>query len=279
MADDIKTTSFQLHKAPDCGSPCASTTADAISTSTVASGQNIPSSFIRSEATGGTSRAASGENPSDDAVVIPLTKGYSTVIDKADYPLVSQYRWQATLRRKGRVYARRGTWVNGRRVAIYLHRLLLQPKSGEVIDHIDCDGLNNRRSNIRICTTQQNLARAPQRLGRTGYRGVWRSRYGFSAFVTHKRNRYYIGYFKTSAEAALAYNRRAFELFGEFAVLNTIAERTAGCSWCRKFMDEHSSPIGNIIPEMNQLKITHGICRECYAAMKRQIKGECHETE
>ena len=96
-----------------------------------------------------------------------------------------------------------------------------------MVDHVNGDRLNNTRSNLRICDGTLNNAnrrRRPTRTGRSAsqYRGVHKalnsSKWG--ATITYKRKRFYIGSFPTEEEAAKAYDAKAIELFGEFAVLN-----------------------------------------------------------
>ena len=99
----------------------------------------------------------------------------------------------------------------------------MQAPDGMVVDHIDGNSLNNRRSNLRICTPRQNTAnRAKTRNGTSRFKGVhfctrdrkWRAQIGVDGA------RRFIGDFDDEVEAARAYDRKAAELFGEFAYLN-----------------------------------------------------------
>ncbi len=87
---------------------------------------------------------------------IKLTKGRFALVDDADYEAVSKLNWYA---KKGNstTYARHETWSGGKAVAsIFMHRFILMPKRNQIIDHINGNGLDNRRKNIRICTAKEN---------------------------------------------------------------------------------------------------------------------------
>lgn len=89
---------------------------------------------------------------------VSLTRGYEAVVDDEDYDLVSQFKWYANV--SGRtVYAERKT----RRVQMSMHRLILDAPAHLCVDHIDGNGLNNTRANLRLATRQQNLFSSPSR--------------------------------------------------------------------------------------------------------------------
>lgn len=99
----------------------------------------------------------------DGTFAVPLTRGKVAIVDAEDVALVAAYQWQAKPNR-GNWYARTTINVDGRRVSVGMHRLLIQPRRGYVPDHIDGDGLNNRRSNLREATYSQNRKnRRPKR--------------------------------------------------------------------------------------------------------------------
>ncbi len=153
----------------------------------------------------------------DDTEVrrIPLNDGLFATVDAGDYERVSKHRWYAT--RHGRnVYA--ATGVNGR--TVYMHRMLMRPRKGYVVDHIDGNGLNNRRCNLRVCTPAQNLTNKAPRGGSSQFVGVYRRRDKWIAHVTHRGQFYYVGIFNDEVEAAKARDRKAYELHGEYAYLN-----------------------------------------------------------
>lgn len=156
-------------------------------------------------------------HPSDpNALLVPLTQGYFAVIDAADVDLVAGRSWFA-IRDEYTTYA--GTMV-GRRT-LRLHQLLVY--GGRVgrdkqADHIDLDGLNNRRSNLRKSTNEQNVQNQKLKSSnRTGFKGVYVRENGkFGAEIS----RVHLGTFDTAEAAALAYDDAAREMHGEFARLN-----------------------------------------------------------
>ena len=165
-----------------------------------------------------------------DLCRIPLTRGCFAIINADDYQLVAQYKWYASRRAGGKVYACNKS--SGRTPLIYMHRLLMQPAAGLHTDHINGNGLDNRRENLRVCSCSCNLAnRGKPITNKSGFKGVcasgianlpWRAylRCGIKHFVSRRM--------KTKEEAARAYDKMALESFGEFAVLNFPQEVSSG---------------------------------------------------
>lgn len=146
---------------------------------------------------------------------IPLGKGLFATVDATDYEELRQYRWRA-IRHGRNVYA--ATHKKGR--TVYMHRMLMRPRKGYVVDHIDGNSLNNRRCNLRVCTPAQNLANKGPRGGTSQYVGVYRFRDKWVAHVVCRGKHYYVGAFEDEVEAAKARDRKAYELHGEYAYLN-----------------------------------------------------------
>jgi hypothetical protein len=169
----------------------------------------------------------------DDEVtaVIPLLRRDGTqvgaaLIDICDVPLVEGRRWsQMSVGRVSRcVYAcARERQPTGRYRTVLMHRLLLGEPAGYV-DHRNRNGLDNRRSNLRIATPSQNAAnRPPLRTGSKGVRparNAWWNTDRWVAQITIDGRCRHLGYFATEAEAATAYDRAALEQWGEFALVN-----------------------------------------------------------
>jgi hypothetical protein len=89
-----------------------------------------------------------------EPVAIPVSKGNVAYVDEADYEQVSRHRWYVlTAPRSLTKYAR--TTIN--RKTVYLHRMIMNPPEHLVIDHIDGDGLNNTRENLRVTTHSDNI--------------------------------------------------------------------------------------------------------------------------
>jgi hypothetical protein len=147
-------------------------------------------------------------------------------IDSEDYERVSKYKWYVRLEKTtGRFYVLSHNYTNGD-TTIYLHRLLLNCPKGKIVDHIDHDTLNNKKSNLRICTRTENIRNSIKRKDYkySEYKGVkWHEKdKRFHSRITFNGKRFYLGGFITEIEAAIAYNKKAVEFYGEFACLNII---------------------------------------------------------
>lgn len=156
---------------------------------------------------------------------VPLygEKGIGTVaiVDIADYDLVMQYRWRiVTSARKGKEYGPyASTLAGGSSRNTFMHRLLT---GWELTDHIDGNGLNNRRSNLRSATQSQNMCNTSSRGGSSQFKGVsWvKSKEKWRAEIAINHKRTHLGYFTDEIKAALAYDAAAVRLHGGFARLN-----------------------------------------------------------
>ena len=165
------------------------------------------------------------------AVAVPLHGKHGATfcawVDEADAPAALSRRWTMQVRvSRHRVYRYATTRHNGSQLG--MHRFLTDAPKGMWVDHIgqhgdDHDGLDNRRSNLRICTPSENLAnrRLPAN-STTGYKGVARHRGRFCAQITNRGEQHWLGTFATAEEAARAYNAAARRLHGEFARLNEV---------------------------------------------------------
>lgn len=166
----------------------------------------------------------------DGTARVPLAGGRFATIDAADVELVSGYRWGCLPTRTGRFYAT----ANVGKTKIYMHRLIAGTPAGLATDHINNDGLDNRRANLRRATWTQNIANRPKEMTRAGrqvtsrYKGVcWDKEKGkWHARIKDGRH-VFLGRYDSEAEAARAYDAAAFAAWGEFAVLNFPAESEA----------------------------------------------------
>lgn len=145
---------------------------------------------------------------------IELTKGYVAIVDDEDYERVNQYKWTLN-KQKHTSYAK--TRIDNK--VIYMHRLIMNEPNMKV-DHIDCNGLNNQKDNLRLATNSQNSSNKSglNKNNTSGYRGVrWRKdRNKWSAEITYNKQKIALGHYTDIKEAARAYNAKARELFGEF---------------------------------------------------------------
>lgn len=153
---------------------------------------------------------------------IPLTQGKYAIVDDADYEWLNQYKWCVTTTLYA-IYAIR--YVGGRKnqKCIWMHRLIMDAPKGMDVDHINHNGLDNRRSNLRVCTRSQNNQNSyAQNNCSSKFKGVswyrrdkiWRS------YIVIKRMQLHLGYYESEYEAAKAYNKAARKYFGEFAYTN-----------------------------------------------------------
>jgi len=160
--------------------------------------------------------------------IVELTKGLITLVDAADFEGVRVHKWYAQKARINYYAARR----LGRQI-ILLHRVLVQPPKGLVVDHREHNTLDNRRSFLRLATFQQNSANSKKIAGRTSeYKGVcrvkpivnatniWMAYIGGSVSDGARLKRIHLGYFPTEVAAARAADEAAKLHFGEFAILN-----------------------------------------------------------
>jgi hypothetical protein len=154
--------------------------------------------------------------PQDESVRwIPLGDGSYAYVDAADYERLNQGHWRmCSTGYAGRL--EKGKWV-------LMHREIMQPPEGMIVDHADGNRANNCRFNLRVCTHQENVLNQRKRRGSASrFKGVSYSKRRRKWYV---RIRFggkpiWLGYFTDEAEAARAYDRKAVELFGEYARLN-----------------------------------------------------------
>ena len=142
-----------------------------------------------------------------------------TTIDSEDVGMCSEIRWCDT---NGYVTSHKR--IGGERTVLRLHDHLLGFNGNRKIqiDHINRDALDNRKSNLRICTHQQNLSNNSHPVGESGFRGVYPVAGRWRAKIRYNGAFKQIGAFGTAIEAARAWNTKALELRGEFAVLNDV---------------------------------------------------------
>lgn len=159
---------------------------------------------------------------------ILLTRGQQAFVDDADWLHVAEYSWHAI--NYGRTwYAETRIEVRGRQQAVLMHRLLLGLQHGDPdVDHIDRDGLNNRRENLRLATKSQNNANSigqPSRR-KSPFKGVYWKKYanmsagGLWCVEIQANGSKEVHYAKTEIEAAVLYDQLAVQRFGAYARLN-----------------------------------------------------------
>jgi hypothetical protein len=164
--------------------------------------------------------------------LIPLTKGQNAIVDTSDYDWLNQWNWYAEWNNKDRTFraGRNGYRTGGLPAShILMHRVILDCKPGEEVDHEDRNPLNNRRKNLRKCTHSQNVCNASLSSGnKSGFKGVSKvsgAERWVAQIQTSAGKKKHVGYFYSPEEAARAYDKAAKEIHGEFAFLNFTSSR------------------------------------------------------
>jgi hypothetical protein len=155
---------------------------------------------------------------------IPLTKGFVALVDDHDYEaLMSLGKWQAKVEAHATYAFHRFLARDGQKHNWGMHAVIMGTRGNKiVVDHIDGNGLNNQRSNLRRATQTQNHGNSRKRSDalHSSFRGVTKNGKYWRAIIRANNVRRNIGYFPTAEAAARAYDQAAIELFGEFANLN-----------------------------------------------------------
>jgi len=162
-------------------------------------------------------------NPFPNTRLIQLTLGMWAVVDSEDYERVREHEWSAW-ESNGNWYASTKIKTDSGYKFTLLHRFILGITDPNIlIDHKDNDGLHDFKTNIRICTNEQNAMNRKKRKGCTSdFKGVswYNITNRWKASICFKGHTISLGYFLTEIEAASAYNKKAVEFFGEFCKLN-----------------------------------------------------------
>jgi len=162
------------------------------------------------------------------SIIVPNKHGVQFIIDECDADQVLRYKWARTGKDKLNLVC--SALKREDRNIAFLHRFIMRPQVGEVVDHINGDKLDNRRANLRVCTlTENNRNKRVWPNKKSGYKGVFPVSYvpkkpgksrSWQALIMANRKLHYLGCFPSEVEAACAYDAAARELHGEFASLN-----------------------------------------------------------
>lgn len=150
---------------------------------------------------------------------ITLTNNKIAIVDDKDYGLVSKYKW--TYRKPG--YAHKHI-PKTKSDSISLHRFILNPPKNKEVDHINGNGLDNRRSNLRICSRLENCKnKGFSKNNKSGFKGVhWNKTLKYWVTQVTANGKVFTKYSHTKEVAARKYNELAKKYHGEFALLNKI---------------------------------------------------------
>jgi hypothetical protein len=166
----------------------------------------------------------------EGARLLPLSQNKFAIVDADDYDRLNIYKWCLSKTRRNN-YAMTRLRAKGKRIkgkrpkrkSLLMHRLITNAPRHLVVDHINHNGLDNRKSNLRLCTRAENNRNSRSFRKKTSkYKGVsWdKRRNRFVASIRCNGKYYYLGRFNSQITAAKAYDKKAKELFGDFAYLN-----------------------------------------------------------
>lgn len=169
-------------------------------------------------------------------IIINGKNGGEVLVDDDDYDWLSKYHWLSQRMGVGKYYAGRSKMEKGKRKKTFMHKQIMNPPVGFVVDHIDGNPFNNQRNNLRIVTCSQNLMNAGRRNftnRNSKYKGVskWSSNFsgkgkryeGWKASC-YKDGKAFVKSYKTERAAAIGYNELAIKHHGEYAKLNIIED-------------------------------------------------------
>lgn len=169
---------------------------------------------------------------------IKLTQGLITLVDDEDYEYLNQWKWIA-VKLGYTYYAARNHFISKKRTTLSMHRVIMNTPKGIEVDHIDHNGLNNQKSNLRNCSHKQNIwNRSSRKNTKSKYLGVTLqstkhkyiikegiekitiSKPKYTAHISANGKTIYLGSFNKEKDAAIAYNKAAINLYGSYANIN-----------------------------------------------------------
>lgn len=156
--------------------------------------------------------------------LILLTQGKTAIVDDDRFEEVNKFKWYYCKR-----YAVRDVHVNGKKTSVYMHRLIANAPDELEVDHINGDGTDNRKENLRLCTHAENSRnRRMQSNNTSGYKGVWfqESTGHFVAETRLNGKKISLGSYRTAEEASAVYAAKVTEIHGRFAnIVNDVASK------------------------------------------------------
>lgn len=148
-----------------------------------------------------------------------INSSICALVDADILPVLGERRWELLVKRD-RPYVINRKRSEGKTIRVYLHRFIMNNPDGLFVDHINGNGLDNRRSNLRLATNAQNLMnRGASCVSASGYKGVsWDKLNQSWKVALHANKKYYfLGRFKSLPDAILAHSKGAKKFHGEFA--------------------------------------------------------------
>jgi hypothetical protein len=154
---------------------------------------------------------------------IYLGEGKYTILDSRDYYRLRRFKWYVSAT-SGKFYAHRNAIIkNTYSKRISMHREITNAPKNKLVDHQDCNSLNNTRHNLRFATRIQNLCNRKKTLSKTSsrFRGTYRcQKTKWAAHIKYRHKSIWLGTFVNEIDAAKAYDKAARKYFGRFARLN-----------------------------------------------------------
>lgn len=152
--------------------------------------------------------------------IIYLTQNKHTIVDDEDFTELNNYKWSAD-RGRNTYYAVRVE----KNKKIYMHRIIMQSfftPERNYTDHRNKKGLDNRKCNLRVCNNAENMSNCWKKHNTSGLRGVtWnKEKKKWTAQIIHNYKHIHLGHFEDKIQAGKAYDKKAYEFFGNFAMLN-----------------------------------------------------------
>lgn len=153
----------------------------------------------------------------------------SAIVDDEDYESLSKFKWYISGGRKNDQYAHRKETVCGKRISIFMHREVVNARKEKMVDHINHNTFDNRKSNLRMATRSQNAMNTLKRKDSSSlYKGVvlhtsrknGNEHHYWRTHIRTKDTQVRLGLFKSEIDAAICYDLWAKDLFGEYAYLN-----------------------------------------------------------
>ncbi len=193
-----------------------------------------------------------------------------TTVDNEDFEYLSQFRWRNIF---GYAVKSKTKSMPG----IRMHRILVKCPNGKVVDHINGDRLDNRKSNLRIGTQSQNsMNKQAPKNNTSGYKGVTkkviRGKVVYDSQIQIEGKRFYIGRYSSAEVAGASYNKIAKEVYGEFAYLNNVSEEAKKLIYKKSISnsDKTHCKNGHKFNKENTYKTKYGRnCRKCHALWER----------
>jgi len=158
---------------------------------------------------------------------IYLGEGKWTILDQKDYYRLNNFKW-IVYGNGTNLYAVRHEIIDPNKTrTVYMHREIMNPPPDRLVDHRNCDGLDNRRENLRFATRAQNvLNRRKKKNATSRFLGVYfnKEKSTWDSQIMHQGKRRWVGRFDSEIDAARAYDAAARKYHGEFARLNFPSE-------------------------------------------------------